>query len=136
MTNETLDKIIIKHDRDLLAFGRQVRAGAPDHLLHQKDLSLTDGDVSIALEQYGDALMEAGKPRKASDAYETSQSMAGGTRNLERWKGLQKKIIAALEADGERIKRELGYEPSEDQDLPAFLRNRDWGYDPFPNSLL
>lgn len=135
MINETLDKLMIQLDRRGIEFGRAIRNGAPDHILQQKLLAEIDGDASIAMEQYGDALMLEGKPRKAGDAYDAAQLLAGSFNDLTRWKGLQAKIIAAGEADWERIKLELGYEPAEDQALPAFLQNRDWGYDPFGTPL-
>jgi hypothetical protein len=131
MINETLDNYMRKHDRDGQEFSRLIRRGAPADALEQRRMALLDSDMSIAMEQYGDQLMEAGMPRKAGDAYQAAQSLAGGSADLTRWKGLQAKIIAAGDADWKRIIKTLGYEPAEDQDLPAFLHNRDWGFDPW-----
>lgn len=135
MINDTLDNIIKLLDRRSVEFGRAIRNGAPAHALETKLLAEIDGDASIAMEQYGDGLLAIGKPRKAGDAYSAAQQLAGGIKDLVRWKGLQAKIVSAAEADWERIKRELGYEPAEDQALPTFLQNRDWGYDPFTTPL-
>ena len=129
--SKLLDQLIIDRHHSAMRFAAKMAQPTlpAAHELDRAVIASRDEEASIALEAYGDRLMADGKPRKASDAYGAAVSYAGGSANMERYRPLTQKSLAAVDADDERIKRELGFDPHIDQDLPAWLWNRDWGYD-------